>query len=156
MKRKLNKKGFTLAELLIVVAIIGVLVAISIPIFNNQLRKARFATNLANARAAKAAVIAGYFDTNETRTNWNYDIKTGSATKPWYDNAYDRTRYGKTDWYPTTSEHPERGVITSSLSDPSTWHFNKMPALGDRVYSVIGIDLNRDGTGTVREYYFYK
>jgi prepilin-type N-terminal cleavage/methylation domain-containing protein len=39
---KKNNKGFTLAELLIVVAIIGVLVAISIPIFNNQLRKARF------------------------------------------------------------------------------------------------------------------
>ena len=56
MKRKLNK-GFTLAELLIVVAIIGVLVAISIPIFNNQLKKARFATNVANARAAKAAVV---------------------------------------------------------------------------------------------------
>jgi type IV pilus assembly protein PilA len=66
MKRQQNK-GFTLAELLIVVAIIAVLVAISIPIFSNQLRKARFATNLANARAAKAAVIAGYFDTNGTR-----------------------------------------------------------------------------------------
>ena len=50
MKRKQNK-GFTLAELLIVVAIIGLLVAISIPIFSNQLRKARMATNQANARA---------------------------------------------------------------------------------------------------------
>lgn len=37
MKRK---KGFTLAELLIVVAIIAVLVAISIPIFSSQLEKA--------------------------------------------------------------------------------------------------------------------
>ena len=38
-----SKKGFTLAELLIVVAIIAVLVAVSIPIFNGQLEKARSA-----------------------------------------------------------------------------------------------------------------
>ena len=38
-KAKENKKGFTLAELLIVVAIIAVLVAISIPIFTAQLEK---------------------------------------------------------------------------------------------------------------------
>ena len=38
-KAKENKKGFTLAELLIVVAIIAVLVAISIPIFTSQLEK---------------------------------------------------------------------------------------------------------------------
>ena len=38
---KKNKKGFTLAELLIVVAIIAVLVAISIPVFAKQKLKAR-------------------------------------------------------------------------------------------------------------------
>lgn len=40
-KLRKNEKGFTLAELLIVVAIIGVLVAISIPIFTSQLEKSR-------------------------------------------------------------------------------------------------------------------
>lgn len=57
-KLKKNKKGFTLAELLIVVAIIGVLVAISIPIFTSQLEKAREATDLANVRSAYAEISA--------------------------------------------------------------------------------------------------
>lgn len=58
LKKKLNKKGFTLAELLIVVAIIAVLVAISIPIFTSQLEKSREATDLANLRAAYAECSA--------------------------------------------------------------------------------------------------
>ena len=40
---KKNNKGFTLAELLIVVAIIAVLVAIAIPVFTSQLEKSTFA-----------------------------------------------------------------------------------------------------------------
>ena len=53
-KRIQEKKGFTLAELLIVVAIIAVLVAIAIPVFTTQLEKSREATDLANVRSAYA------------------------------------------------------------------------------------------------------
>lgn len=60
LKKRLNKKGFTLAELLIVVAIIGVLVAVSIPIFTSRLEKARESTDVANMRAAKAEASAAY------------------------------------------------------------------------------------------------
>ena len=60
MLKKMNKKGFTLAELLIVVAIIAVLVAISIPIFSAQLEKAKEATDMANIRSAYAEVVAAY------------------------------------------------------------------------------------------------
>ena len=60
MKR--NKKGFTLAELLIVVAIIAVLVAIAIPIFNSQLEKARESTDIANARDYYAEISTAILD----------------------------------------------------------------------------------------------
>lgn len=56
-KSKKSKKGFTLPELLIVVAIIAVLVAISIPVFNSQLEKSREATDLANVRNAYSKVM---------------------------------------------------------------------------------------------------
>ena len=62
--KKRNYYGFTLAELLIVVAIIAVLVAISIPIFTGQLEKAKQATDLANMRSAKAAAVAEYLTEN--------------------------------------------------------------------------------------------
>ena len=56
--KKNNKKGFTLAELLIVVAIIAVLTAIAIPVFTTQLEKSREATDMSNIRAAYAEVMA--------------------------------------------------------------------------------------------------
>lgn len=58
LKKLQNKKGFTLMEMLIVVAIIAVLVAIAIPVFTNQLEKAREATDAANIRSAYAEVMA--------------------------------------------------------------------------------------------------
>ena len=57
LKQKLSKKlkktgGFTLIEMLIVVAIIAILVAVSIPMVNSNLEKARKATDSANERAS--------------------------------------------------------------------------------------------------------
>lgn len=83
-KFRKNEKGFTLAELLIVVAIIGVLVAISIPIFTSQLEKAREATDLANIRSAyaecSAAVLTGDSSVGVTYTA-PAGTTAGSATK---------------------------------------------------------------------------
>ncbi len=71
--KKNNKKGFTLAELLNVVAIIAVLVAIAIPVFTSQLEKAREATDAANIRSAYAAVQSAVLlqETQDTMTKMN-------------------------------------------------------------------------------------
>ena len=90
MKKEQNK-GFTLAELLIVVAIIAVLVAISIPIFTSQLKKARLAANKANARSALSAAMAEFIDApekdkadtianNSLHMYFRYDTATGQCT----------------------------------------------------------------------------
>ena len=87
---KNNRKGFTLAELLIVVAIIAVLVAISIPIFHAQLRKARLAANQANGRAAFSAAEAAYLDyVAEHGSIKEYNSNYNTVTYM-YD-AYDKT-----------------------------------------------------------------
>lgn len=62
LKEKLSAKlskngGFTLVEMLIVIAIIAVLVAVSIPVVTGQLEKAREAADAANIRAAYAEVM---------------------------------------------------------------------------------------------------
>ncbi len=78
MKRS-SKKGFTLAELLIVIAIIAVLVAIMIPVFGAQLTKANAAADLANVRAKYAELVAegmmgGDNDISKPLTSVNVDI----------------------------------------------------------------------------------
>ena len=73
--KKNNNKGFTLAELLIVVAIIAVLTAIAIPVFTAQLEKSREATDLANVRAAYAEQMTALLSWDGTAANLPAEIK---------------------------------------------------------------------------------
>ena len=69
MISKKNKKGFTLMEMLIVVAIIVILIAIMIPTFNGQLEKTREAADAANIRATYAELMVNYLNDGEEQTD---------------------------------------------------------------------------------------
>ena len=88
MKKIKNSKGFTLMEMLIVVAIIAVLIAIAVPTFSASLNKARVATDEANIRSGYASVVADLLtkdrsaETGATTTTYTYYLmKDGSVAE---------------------------------------------------------------------------
>ncbi len=76
LSAKLSKKGgFTLVEMLIVVAIIAILIAVSIPMMNNNLEKAKHGVDEANKRSAVGLASTLYLaGSDQERT----DLEAGS------------------------------------------------------------------------------
>ena len=118
MKKLLNKKGFTLMEMLIVVAIIVILVCISIPVFSSQLNSAKKATDDANLRAAKAAAVSAYYITDDSETVENgywYNLETGKFT------SAAPTAYGQSSENSTKAIQVkiDGGEVTVSWEEPT-------------------------------------
>ena len=102
-----NNKGFTLAELLIFVAIIAVLVAIAIPVFSSQLEASREAVDASNIRAKYAEMKAAYLADGNCDS---VETKTVTAKQT------DLTKWNRTFDFPAE--------IAEALGTPkSTWTF---------------------------------
>ena len=117
MKKIKNTKGFTLMEMLIVVAIIAILIAIAIPTFTAQLEKAREAADIANIRSAYSEAMVKYLN-NETDSA---DVDTVSETTP----AMTQTGEGwdSLDWpaYLGGAIEPTKGdVVTVTVDEDGT------------------------------------
>lgn len=108
-----NSRGFTLAELLITVAIIGVLVAISIPVFASQTEKSREATDLSNVRAAYAEVMA-----EAITENMEYQKKTVPLKQK------------QDDWQ--SADSVTIGGITHAKGEEDTDHWKGIPRAGGK------------------------
>lgn len=88
--KKLNKKGFTIVELVIVIAVIAILAAVLIPTFSNVIDKANKSATLQEARNAytdayaediQDGVIDGYTDNDTTEVDdENYSVSEGVAS----------------------------------------------------------------------------
>lgn len=124
-KEKLNKKGFTLAELLIVVAIIAVLVAVSVPVFNSKLERSREAVDIANMRAAKVAAAAAYLnDEIDNNKKIYYDAEAGTiindGSKPESGYGQGTSVDGKTKYLKYESDKSVKGDVIEITITPES------------------------------------
>jgi len=125
--REKNRKGFTLAELLIVVAVIAVLVAIAIPVFSSQLEKARQATDMANARAAYASAMAQWITDPKTETT-KY-VFNGSAA---------------------VIDGPAPAAYGKSSANSSTWDNMPFAISGVPLDNYVTVTIDPDGVPTLQ------
>lgn len=65
-KVKKNKKGYTLTELIVVVAILGILAAVATPMILNQVGKAKTSADAANKRSIENAYKIGMAQSTDT------------------------------------------------------------------------------------------
>lgn len=99
LKEKLSAKlskngGFTLIEMLIVVAIIAILIAVSIPLVGSALESAREATDAANERAFKAALVSSHL-LSEAKMTQAGDVAVEAGTIYAYDAVNGKVSEGK-------------------------------------------------------------
>lgn len=114
MKKLLNKKGFTLMEMLIVVAIIVILVAISVPTFTANLNESRKATDDANMRAAKSAAVVYQMDNSVVSTTLYYDADAGVIDTEAPTTGYGQASENKDEYVVITVD--ENGNLTYAWS----------------------------------------
>lgn len=116
--RKRGYKGFTLMEMLIVVAIIAILVAVAIPIFTSQLNKARYETDVANARSYFAECVAAQINGDAAAPAYQYGIQLNSGTGKTECTKFDNTEVKVTFTSGDTNVGPSMTFSTADGTKP--------------------------------------
>lgn len=78
--KKTNNKGFSLVELIVVIAIMAVLIGVLAPTFTKYVEQSRRSTDIQNAEAIKTAMLADIADGTKSGSNTN--VTVDATNKP--------------------------------------------------------------------------
>jgi len=119
-----KSKGFTLIELMIVVAIIGILAAIAIPRFANLIDRARQARTQGNLGSIRSSMSIYYGTTEGTwPSTLEVLIDTSVAAGPFLDQI-------PTVLLPASMGHTEANTSDAALDHTADWFYNGAAANG--------------------------
>lgn len=105
-----SRTGFTLLELVIIIAIIGILAAIAIPIYSVQIQKARLFKAISDIKIIENEIEA-YRTDNGTLPNSLDDIGRGNIKDPWR-NPY---QFANHDLIPPGKRRKFHGTVPINL-----------------------------------------
>ncbi len=130
MLRK-SRKGFTLIELMIVVAIIGILAAIAIPKFADLIRKSKEGATKGNIGSVRSALSIYYGENEGTYPVYLYNLVDTDSTAESTANGstdkkyLDEIPYAKIGGY----QHSDRNTVVADATDdedldiPADWTY---------------------------------
>ncbi|MFH2203754.1 MAG: type II secretion system protein, partial [Elusimicrobiota bacterium] len=113
-KQKKGRRGFTLIELMIVVAIIGILAAIAIPKFADLIRKSNEGATKGNLGSVRSALSIYYGDQEGTYPNTPAALTTGG-------DYLDQIPKAKT---PNYHADGDTVALSQSTNDTGGWGYN--------------------------------
>jgi prepilin-type N-terminal cleavage/methylation domain-containing protein len=129
------RKGFTILELVVVIAIIGILAALSLPIYSDYTRRSKTAEVATNLKAIAQIQIAFKEQTGEYATDI-FTLQWATQNGTVFGRFYEFGTNGVEDCDPGTYENP----VPIGLAE--AWSVQPEESLPEWRSACMGIDLN--------------